>query len=298
MKKPDHATLEAFIAVARERSFTRAAAKLNVSQSALSHAIRTLEEKMGLRLLARTTRSVATTDAGERLFNAIAPKFEQIEADVLSLGALSEKTAGTIRISCAEHAAKSVVWPMLVSFLKQNPAITVELVIDNSLVDIVSERFDAGIRYGDIVARDMIAMRVGPDLRSAVVGAPAYFKSHPIPKHPSDLTGHACINTRLPTHGAIYAWEFEKRGKEVKVRVDGPVVLNRYELRILAALEGLGLAYVPEDTVADLIGKGKLLRVLEDWCAPYAGYHLYYPSRRHPTPAFTALLGAFRKKAG
>ncbi len=296
MKTPDHAALLAFIAVARERSFTGAAAKLNVSQSALSHTIRALEEKMGLRLLARTTRSVATTEAGERLFNAIAPKFEQIEADVLSLGALREKASGTIRISCAEHAAKSVVWPKLVSFLKQNPAITVELVIDNNLVDIVSERFDAGIRYGDIVARDMIAIRVGPDLRSAVVGAPGYFKDHPIPKHPNDLTSHACINTRLPTRGAIYAWEFERRGKEVKVRVDGPVVLNRYEMRILAALESLGLAYVPEDTVTELLSKGKLVRVLEEWCAPYAGYQLYYPSRRHPTPAFAAMLSAFRKK--
>ena len=295
MKKPDHAALEAFLVVAREHSFTRAASKLNVSQSALSHAIRTLEENLGVRLLARTTRSVATTEAGERLFNAIGPKFEEIDADVLALGTLRARAAGTIRISCVEHAARTALWPRLEPFLRLNPEIQVEINIENGLVDIVAERFDAGIRHGDIVAKDMIALPIGRELRMAVVATPAYFEAHPQPKRPEELAHHRCINIRLPTRGNLYAWEFECRGKRVNVRVDGPVIVNSLDIRLRATLSGAGIAYLPQDIAAPYVAKGKLIQVLEEWCAPYSGYHLYYPSRRHPTPAFTALLEALRK---
>jgi len=284
----------AFLAVARERSFTRAAAQLGVSQSALSHAVRGLEARLGVRLLARTTRSVATTEAGERLLHTIGPRFDEIESELSALSELRERPAGTIRITAGEHAAESVLWPALARLLPAYPDIKIELIIDQGLTDIVAERYDAGIRLGEQVAKDMIALRIGPDFRMVVVGAPAYFTKHARPKTPQDLTSHACINIRLPTYGGLYAWEFEKRGRGLKVRVDGPLVFNTLALRMKAVLAGLGLAYLPEDQVQDAIADGRLVQVLDDWCAPFSGYHLYYPSRRQQTPAFAVLLEALR----
>jgi DNA-binding transcriptional LysR family regulator len=286
--------LMAFLAVARERSFTRAAAQLGVSQSALSHAIRGLEERLGLRLLTRTTRSVAPTEAGARLLRIAGPKFEQIDTELAALTELREKPAGTIRITAGEHAAHAVLWPALTKLLPRYPDIKVELIIDYGLTDIVAERYDAGVRLGEQVARDMVAVRIGPDFCMAVVGAPSYFETRPKPKKPQDLTGHDCINIRLPTYGGIYAWEFEKRGREMKVRVDGQLVFNNLALRMNAVLAGLGLAYLPEDQVEKHAIDGKLVRVLDDWCAPFSGYHLYYPSRRHSSPAFSLLVEALR----
>ena len=288
--------LLAFLAVARERSFTRAAAKLGVSQSALSHTIRGLEERLGLRLLTRTTRSVAPTEAGARLFRTVGPRFEEIDAELAALTELREKPAGTIRITTGEHAAEAILWPALAEFLPRYPDIKVELIVDYGLTDIVAERYDAGVRLGEQVAKDMIAVRIGPDFRMAVVGAPSYFERRSKPKQPQDLTAHDCINIRLPTYGGIYAWEFEKRGRELKVRVDGQWVFNSAALRLNAVLAGFGLAYLPDDQVRSHLGKGKLIRVLEDWCAPFPGYHLYYPSRRQPTPAFALLVDALRRR--
>jgi DNA-binding transcriptional LysR family regulator len=289
--------LMAFLAVARERSFTRAAAQLGVSQSALSHAIRGLEERLGLRLLTRTTRSVAPTEAGERLIRTVGPKFEQIDSELAALTELREKPAGTIRITTGEHAAQVVLWPALAALLPRYPDIKVELMIDYGLTDIVAERYDAGVRLGEQVAKDMIAVRIGPDFGMAVVGAPAYFETRPKPRKPQDLTAHDCINIRLPTYGGIYAWEFEKRGRELKVRVDGQLVFNNIALRLNAVLAGRGLAYLPEDQVAPYLADGRLIRVLDDWCAPFPGYHLYYPSRRQPAPAFAVLVEALRYRS-
>lgn len=286
--------LIAFLAVAKARSFTRAAAQLGVSQSALSHTIRALEERLGLRLLTRTTRSVAPTEAGERLLRNVGPRFEEIDAELAALTELREKPAGNIRITIGEHAAETVLWPALAKLLPRYPDIKVELAIDYGLTDIVAERYDAGIRLGEQVAKDMIAVRIGPDLRMAVVGAPAYFKRHPPPKKPQDLTAHDCINIRLPTRGGIYAWEFEKRGRGLKVRVDGQLVFNNIGLRLNAVLAGLGLAYLPEDQVRKHLVDGRLIRVLADWCPPFSGYHLYYPSRRQHAPAFAVLVEALR----
>jgi DNA-binding transcriptional LysR family regulator len=286
--------LLAFLAVARERSFTRAAAQLGVSQSALSHTVRGLEERLGLRLLTRTTRSVAPTEAGERLLRNIGPRFEEIDAELSALTALRETPAGTVRITTGEHSAQTILWPTLAKLLPRYPDIKVELVVDYGLTDIVAERYDAGVRLGEQVAKDMIAVRIGPEMRMAVVGAPAYFATRGKPKQPQDLTEHSCINLRLPTYGGIYAWEFEKRGRAVKVRVDGQLVFNTGLLRMNAVLSGLGLAYIPEDLVKRDIADGRLVRVLADWCAPFAGYHLYYPSRRQPTPAFAVLVEALR----
>lgn len=288
--------LLAFLAVARERSFTRAAAKLGVSQSALSHTIRGLEERLGLRLLARTTRSVAPTGAGERLVRAVGPRFDEIDAELAALSELREKPAGTIRITTGEHAAEAVLWPALTKLLPRYPDIKVELIIDYGLTDIVAERYDAGVRLGEQVAKDMIAVRIGPDFRMVVVGAPSYFATRPRPKTPQDLTSHDCINLRLPTYGGLLAWEFEKRGRDVKVRVEGQLVFNNIALRRNAALEGLGLAYLPEDQVETHVAKGRLIRVLEDWCPRFSGYHLYYPSRRQPAPAFAVLMEALRER--
>jgi DNA-binding transcriptional LysR family regulator len=283
-----------FLAVAREKSFTRAAAKLGVAQSTLSHTIRELEARLGVRLLARTTRSVGLTDAGERLFRTVAPRLDEIDAEVAALSELRDKPAGTIRITAGEHAAQAVLWPALAKLLPAYPDITVEIVVDYGLINIVAERYDAGVRLGEQVARDMIAVRIGPDMRMAVVGSPAYFARHPRPKTPQELTVHPCINLRLPTYGGIYAWEFEKGGRELKVRVEGPLVFNNLTLRLNAVLSGLGLAYLPEDQVRPHIKAGKLVRVLADWCPAFSGYHLYYPSRRQPTPAFTLLVDALR----
>jgi DNA-binding transcriptional LysR family regulator len=286
--------LLAFLAVGQEHSFTRAAAKLGVSQSALSHTIRVLEERLGLRLLTRTTRSVSPTEAGERLLHTIGPRFEEIDAELAALSELREKPAGTIRITATDYAAETILWPKLTKFLRRYPDIKIEIIIDYGLTDIVAQRFDAGVRRGEQVAKDMIAVRIGPDMRIAVVGAPSYFKMRSEPKRPQELIGHNCINLRLPTHGGLYAWEFEKDGRELKVRVEGQLVFNGTFQMLNAALAGFGLAYVPEDVAQTHLAKGRLTRVLEDWCFPYSGYHLYYPSRRQPTPAFALLVDALR----
>jgi DNA-binding transcriptional LysR family regulator len=294
MSRRDVNDLLAFLAVARERSFTRAAAQLGVSPSALSHTIRSLETRLGLRLLTRTTRSVAPTEAGERLLHSVGPRFDEIDAEIAALSELRDKPAGTIRITTGEHAAQTILWPCLSRLLPGYPDIRVEAAVEYGLTDIVAERYDAGIRFGEQVAKDMIAVRIGPDLRMAVVGTPSYFARQPRPKKPQDLTAHDCINIRLPTYGGLYAWEFEKGGRELKVRVEGQLVFNTMALRLDAALAGLGLAYLPEDQVQAPIADGRLVRVLADWCPPFSGYHLYYPSRRQPTPAFALLVDALR----
>ena len=286
--------LLAFLAVARERSFTRAAAQLGVSQSALSQTLRGLEARLGLRLLTRTTRSVAPTEAGERLLRAVGPRLDEIRAELAALSELREKPAGTVRITATENAATLVLWPALERLLPRYPDIRVEIVIDYGLTDIVAERFDAGVRPGETVAKDMVAVRIGPDMRMAVVGAPSYFAERPRPGTPQDLTAHGCINLRLPTHGGLYAWEFGKDGRELRVRVEGQLVLGTAALILTAALSGFGLAYLPEEQVRAHLVDGRLVRVLADWCEPFPGYHLYYPSRRQPTPAFALLVEALR----
>jgi DNA-binding transcriptional LysR family regulator len=286
--------LLAFVTVAKERSFTRAAARLGVSQSALSHTVRGLEERLGLRLLTRTTRSVAPTEAGDRLLRVAGPRLDEIATEMAALNELRDRPSGTIRITAHDHALRSVLWPAVQKLLPDYPDIKVEIVIDYGLTDIVAERYDAGVRSGEMVAKDMVAVCIGPDMRSAVVGAPSYFASRARPKTPQDLTAHACINLRLPTHGGLYAWEFEKGGREIRVRVEGQLVFNGTAPMLDAALAGFGLAYVPEDTVQTHIADGRLIRVLADWCPYYPGYHLYYPSRRQPTPAFALLVNALR----
>jgi DNA-binding transcriptional LysR family regulator len=286
--------LRAFLAVARERSFTNAAAKLGVSPSALSHTMRALEERLRLRLLTRTTRSVAPTQAGERLLNAIGPRLDEIDSELAALGALREKPAGNIRITTADHPGEAILLPAVTKLLRLYPDIHVEINIDRGLTDIVAERYDAGVRLGEQVAKDMIAVRIGPDLRMAVVGAPSYFKTRPMPRKPQDLIDHACINMRLPTRGGLSVWNFGRRGREVNVRAEGPLVFNTFTLRRQAVLAGLGLAYLPEDQVQPHLNDGRLIRVLDDWCQPFSGYHLYYPSRRQPTPAFALLVDALR----
>jgi DNA-binding transcriptional LysR family regulator len=286
--------LLAFVAVARERSFTKAAAKLGVSQSALSHTIRGLEEKIGVRLLARTTRSVSATAAGERLLRTAGPRFAEIEAELAALSDLREKPAGTIRITAGEHAANAILWPALARVLPEHRDVHVEVIVDYGLTDIVAERFDAGVRLGEQIAKDMIAVRIGPDMRMAVVGSPEYFERRKRPQTPRDLTGHDCINLRLPTYGGLYAWEFDKNGRELHVHVEGQLVFNNIALRLNAALAGLGLAYLPEDQVQAHMAAGRLVRVLADWCPSFSGYHLYYPSRRQSSPAFAFVVDALR----
>ncbi len=294
MPRTDLNDIAAFLAVARERSFTRAAAQLGVSQSALSQTLRAFEARLGLRLLTRTTRSVSPTEAGEHLLQAAEAPLGAIEAALASLTALRDKPAGTIRITAHDHAVRAVLWPALERLLPEYPDIKVEVVIDYGLSDIVAEGLDAGIRTGELVARDMVAVRIGPDLRSAVVGAPSYFATRPRPRTPQDLTAHRCVNLRLPTRGGLYAWEFEKRGRTVRVRVEGQLTFNGSGPMRDAALAGLGLAYLPEDSVQTELADGRLVRVLADWCPPYPGYHLYYPSSRQPTPAFALLVEALR----
>jgi len=296
MRREDLVDLNAFATVAEERNFTRAAIKLGTSQSALSYTIRRLEARLGVRLLTRTTRSVASTEAGERLLRTLGPALDSIGAELAMLSELREKPAGTIRITSSEHPAQAILWPALDKLLANYPDIKVEIVIDYGLTDIVAERYDAGVRLGEQVAKDMIAVRIGPDMRMAVVGAPAYFAKRKRPRTPQDLTYHSCINLRLPTAGGIYAWEFEKGGREVKVRVDGQFTFNNIGLRLNAVLAGFGLAYLPEDQVRDHLADGRLIRVLADWCTPFAGYHLYYPSRRHLPPAFVLLVDALRHR--
>ncbi|MFN2645176.1 MAG: LysR family transcriptional regulator [Burkholderiales bacterium] len=294
MRRADVPDLLAFLAVARERSFTKAAAKLGVSQSALSHTIRGLEGRLGLRLLTRTTRSVSPTQAGERLLSTVGERFEEIERELEALSALRDKPAGTIRISAGEHSVNSILLPALCKFLPEFPDIKVEITVDHALTDIVAQRYDAGIRSGEQVAKDMIAVRIGPDMRFAVIGAPSYFAKRPVPKKPQDLTDHNCINLRLPTYGGLYAWEFERDGRELRVRVEGQLICNAPSQMLQAALDGCGLAYVPEDLAQPHVAQGRLKRVLEDWCPAYSGYHLYYPSRRQPSPAFSLLVDALR----
>ena len=286
--------LIAFLAVARQRSFTRAAAQLGISQPALSHTIRTLEARLGMRLLTRNTRSVAPTEAGERLLQTVGPHFDGIEIGLAALTALRDKPAGSLRITSVEHAAESILAPALAKLLPDYPDISVEIVNDYGLTDIVAERYDAGVRLGEQVAKDMIAVRVGPDFRNAVVGAPSYFKKRPQPRTPHDLTSHACINLRLPTSGGLWIWPFAKDGRELKVRTEGQLVFNTVTMMLKMAVAGLGLAYLPEDIVQAQLAEGHLVRVLTDWCAPFTGYHLYYPSRRQPSAAFALLVEALR----
>lgn len=294
MKRDQLGDLTAFLAVAEERSFTRAAAKLGTSQSALSHTVRRLEANLGLRLLTRTTRNVAPTEAGERLIETLRPAFDDIESKLAVLTELREKPSGTIRITTSEHAANTILWPVVKRLLSEYPDLNIELSIDQSLTDIVERRFDAGVRLGESLAKDMIAVPIGPDIRMAAFAAPSYLERHGVPKSPHDLTGHQCINLRLPTFGGLYSWEFEKDGHELRVRVDGQLVLNNFLLIIDAAKEGFGIGFIPEDQALPLIREGKLIRLLEDWCPPFAGYHLYYPSRRQPSLAFTLLVDALR----
>jgi DNA-binding transcriptional LysR family regulator len=297
MQRSNLNDLAAFLAVARERSFTKAAARLGVSQSALSHTIRELEARLGVRLLTRTTRSVSPTQAGERLLQTVAPRLEEIETELAALSELRDKPAGTIRLTGTEFAIDTLLLPKLTRLLRDYPDIKVEIIVDYGLTDIVTQRYDAGVRAGEQVAKDMIAVRIGPDIRMAVVGSPSYFKKRPVPKKPQDLIEHSCINLRLTTHGGVYAWEFEKGGRELKVRVDGQLTFNASAQMLNGALAGLGLAYVPEGMVQTHIGRGRLKRVLEDWCEPYSGYHLYYPSRRQPSAAFALVVEALRHRA-
>ncbi len=288
--------LVAFVAVARERSFTNAAAKLGISQSALSHTIRELEERLGVRLLTRTTRSVSPTGAGERLLHNVGPRFDEIEAELAAITELRKKPAGRIRITATEYAADAILLPKLAKLLREYPDIKIEIIIDYGLTDIAAQQFDAGVRSGEQVAKDMIAVRIGPDMRMAVVGAPSYFKGRSEPKKPQDLINHNCITLRLPTHGGLYAWEFEKGGRELRVRVEGQLTYNTTGQMLTAALAGLGLTYVPEGLVQPHLAKGRLKRVLEDWCLPYSGYHLYYPSRRQSSAAFALFVDALRHR--
>jgi DNA-binding transcriptional LysR family regulator len=286
--------LLAFVTVAREGSFTRAAAQLGVSQSALSHTIRGLEAKLDIRLLTRTTRSVSPTDAGQRLLNTLGPRFDEIQAEVEALSDMRDKPAGTVRISAAEHVSDTVLWPKLAAFLPDYPDINVEIVVEYGMIDIVASRYDAGVRLGDQVAKDMIAVRIAPDLRMAVVGSPAYFAKNPPPMTPHELTMHNCINMRLATHGGMYAWEFEKDGQKLNVRVTGQLAFNSSRRTLQAALAGFGLACVPEDAAQEHVDAGRLFRVLEDWMPSFPGYHIYYASRLQHSPALALVVGALR----
>lgn len=286
--------LAIFAVVAQERSFTRAAARLGMSQPALSRAMRQLEERLGVRLLARTTRSVAPTQAGEHLLQVIAPRFDEINNELALLSKFRDRPAGKLRITAGEHAAIAVLQPVLAQLLPDHPDLSIEIIVDYGLTDIVAEGYDAGVRLGEQVAKDMIAIRIGPDMRMAVVGSPAYFSRYPKPVIPADLVAHNCITLRMPTHGGLFMWEFEKNGQALKVRIEGQLVFNNIAMRLESALQGLGLAYMPEDAVRPHIEQGHLIRVLEDWCEPYSGYHLYYPSRRQSSPAFTLLREALR----
>ena len=294
MERQDLSDLVAFLAVAEERSFTKAAAKLGTSQSSVSHTVRRLESRLGVRLLMRSTRSVSPTAAGEELIATLKPALADIGATLGVLGELRDKPAGTLRITTSRHAAQSVLVPALAPLLAKFPDIHVELSTDGTLVDIVADRFDAGVRLGEQLAKDMIAVPIGPDLRLAVVGSPGYLKRHGKPANPHDLTAHRCINLRMPTHGGIYTWEFSQGGRDLHVRVDGQVIVNDSIVAVDAAMAGLGLACLMEDLVAPAVADGRLVRVLEEWCEPFAGYHLYYPSRRQPSQAFSLVVEALR----
>lgn len=286
--------LLAFIAVARERSFTKAAAKLDVSQSALSHTLRGLEAQLGVRLLNRTTRSVSPTTAGERLLQTVGHRFDEIDAELQALTALRDRPAGTVRITTGDHVLRSTLLPKLLPLLHKYPDIKLEFDVSYGFRNIVADRFDAGVRLGESVDRDMIAVPIGPKLRMAAAASPDYFAANPPPKVPRDLIQHRCINLRMPTHGGLYVWEFERRGRQLNVHVDGQLVFNTTPPIVLAALDGLGVAFLPEEEFSPHIKQGRLIRVLEDWCPPFPGYHLYYPSRRQPSAAFMLLVNALR----
>jgi DNA-binding transcriptional LysR family regulator len=286
--------LLAFVTVAREGSFTRAAAALGVTQSALSQTIRALEERLQIRLLTRTTRSVSPTAAGERLAQAIGCRLDEIEAELDALTALRDKPAGTVRITCGDSVLRTVLLPKLTPLLREYPDITIEFDMSYGFRDIVADRFDAGVRLGNTIDKDMIAVPIGPQLRMAVVASPGYFATRPKPKTPQELTAHRCINQRMPSSGGLYVWGFERRGKQLNVRVDGPLVFNTSPPQVDAALAGLGITLLPEDELAPHLSDGSLVRVLEDWCPPFPGYHLYYPSRRQPSPAFSLVVAALR----
>ena len=286
--------LRTFLTVAREGSFTKAAAQMGVSQSAISHTVRSLETRLGVRLLNRSTRSVSPTEAGERLLHTVGPRFDEIDAELAAITELREKPAGTIRITATENAADHILLPKLTPLMADYPDINIEIIVEYGLADIVAQRYDAGVRSGEQVARDMIAMRIGPDMRMAVVGAPDYFKHRAPPKRPQDLIGHSCINLRLPSHGSVYVWEFEKGKRELNVRVEGQFTCNTTGQMLTAALAGAGLAYLPEETVSPHLASGRLTQLLEDWCPPYSGYHLFYPSRRQHSAAFALVLNTLR----
>jgi DNA-binding transcriptional LysR family regulator len=294
MPRENFNELQAFLMVARSRSFTKAAAQLGVSPSALSHSMRGLEERLGIRLLTRTTRSVSPTEAGERLLRTVGPRFEEVEAELAALNALRQEPAGTIRITAGDHPAVTILWPKLSKALAKYPDVKVEINMEGGLIDIAAQRFDAGVRLGEQVAKDMVSVRIGPDVRFAVVGTKAYFARRPAPKSPQDLIAHSCINLRLPTHGGLWAWEFERNGRELKVRVDGQLIFNNiFQVRD-AALDGFGLAYIPEDLARTHVSRGQLVWVLQEWSPRWAGYHLYYPSRRQSSPAFALVVDALR----
>ncbi len=296
MRRDEFTEMRAFLEVAKERSFTRAAAKLGVTRSALSHTVRALEERLGIRLLSRTTRDVAPTAAGERLVESVQPHFESIAAGINAISALRDKPSGHVRIVCPDDAVELVFRPRLSAFLRDFPDVTVELIIDNGFTNIVERQFDAGVRLGEAIARDMVAVRIGPDVSYSVVGSPEYFERRSPPTNPQELTEHDCINLRLPTSGTLYSWEFERDGHEFSVRVEGPLTLSNIGPAIDSALDGIGLAYAPTDRVRPYVETGQLRRVLSDWCPTFQGYHLYYPSRRNPSPAFTAFVEAFRQR--
>lgn len=296
MPRDSYADLQAFIHVARESSFTRAAARLGVSASALSHSVRALEARMDVRLLTRTTRSVSLTEAGARLYESTAPRFEEIDAELAAVSALRRKPSGLVRITAAEFPATYLIWPKLSKVLPDYPDISVEVAVDYNRTDIVSERYDAGVRLGDELAKDMIAVRISPDMRIAVVGSPSYFADRAKPKTPDELAEHNCINLRLPTHGGLMVWDFRKGKREVKVRVTGQWIYNSISPIVRASLGGQGLAFVPEDAVAEYLADGRLVRVLDDWCQPYTGYHLYYPSRRQSSGALAVIVEALRHR--
>jgi DNA-binding transcriptional LysR family regulator len=294
LAREDLNALSAFVAVAEAHSFTKAAARLGISPSALSHAMRGLEERLGVRLLARTTRSVAPTEAGERLLTVVLPHLQGIESELSALNLLRDIPAGTIRLTASEHAAYTVIYPVLARLAADYPEIKIEVNVDNKLADLVAGRFDAGIRLGEHVERDMVAVRIAPDMRMAIVGTPAYFERHPRPETPQDLTQHECIGIRLPTHGGLLPWEFDKDGRSITVRVEGQLIFNTNSLALRAVLDGLGLGYCLDDMAAEAIADGRLIRVLEDWCEPFPGYHIYYPSRRQISPALRLLIDALR----
>ncbi len=294
MPRQDFNDLLWFLAVAEEKSFTRAAAKLGITQSTLSHTIKRLESRMGIRLLTRTTRSVGTTEAGERLRLSLGPRVTEIEAEIDSLMEFRDKPAGTIRLTLSDHAYETLVWPKLRPVLSAYPDVKVEFSLDNGFRNIVEEGFDAGVRLGESVEKDMIAVRIGPDWRLVAVAAPSYFDTRPIPTHPQDLVGHNCIGMRQDRAGGLYAWEFEKDGQELRVRVDGQLTYGTSMAMVDAALAGYGIAYVPDDIVQHYVKSGELTQVLDDWSTPFPGYYLYFPSRRQSLPSFRVIVEALK----